>query len=291
MSHQSLTLHPPGGPAIAGVEAGPADGPAVILLAGWPQTLHAWRHMLPRLAAAGWRVIALDPPGLGDSDPLPAGHAYDTATVADVLAAAVASLGVETYAVVGHDVGAWIAYAWAVRHPRAVSRLCVAEGAIPGIMPDAAFGIANAARVFQFYFHAVEGLPEVLTEGREHLYFDWFFNAKTRVPSAISPADRAIYAASYRRPGRMSAGFAYYRAVPVSSAQNRAATLPPMPILALGGEASVGGSLHRGLLAQDAVPGAKVSGHVMPGVGHFLPEEDPEGFAVVVLPFLDGAEG
>ena len=202
-SIRPLKLSAPGGLAIAAREAGPADGPVVVLLPGWPQTAYAWRHVQPLLSAAGYRSLALDLPGMGGSDLLPDGVAYDTGHVSDLLAAAVAAAGIERYVLVGHDVGTWTAYAWATRHPTGVERLCLTEAAVPGVTPDAAFGLATAARVFQFYFNAVEGLPEILTQGRERAFLDWFFQSKSRVEGAIAEADLDVYAESYSRPGRM----------------------------------------------------------------------------------------
>ncbi len=281
-SIRPLKLSAPGGLTIAAREAGPEDGPVVVLLPGWPQTAHAWRHVQPLLSAAGYRSIALDLPGMGDSDLLPDGVAYDTGHVSDLLASAVASAGIARFVLVGHDVGTWTAYAWATRHPAGVERLCLTEAAVPGVTPDAAFGLATAARVFQFYFNAVEGLPEMLTQGRERAFLDWFFQNKSMVKGAIAEADLDVYARSYSRPGRMSAGFGYYRAVPAAMQQNAAAPAPEMPILALGGEGAVGEALYKALKAK----AGQTQGGALPGVGHYIPEEAPQLFVDRLLDFI-----
>jgi len=277
-SVRPIDLIAPGALHIAAYEAGPADGPVMILLPGWPQTARAWRQVQPLLAAAGYRSIAIDLPGMGDSGFLPAGVAYDTGHVADLLSAAVAAAGVRGFTLVGHDVGTWTSYAWATRHPELIERLCLTEAAVPGVTPDAAFGIANAARVFRFYFCAVEGLPEILTQGRERAFFEWLFESKALVKGAVHVDE---YAPSYSRPGRMSAGFGYYRAVPISMKQNAAAAPPHMPLLALGGEGSLGDSLFRAIKA--VAP--QTQGGVMPGVGHYLPEEAPQDLVDRLLAF------
>ena len=94
------------------VEGG-SDAP-ILLLPGWPQSWYAWRYVMPLLAAAGLRVIALDPRGMGDSDRPPSG--YEMRTVAAELHGFVEALGLTAdgpIGVVGHDVGAWIGYDYA----------------------------------------------------------------------------------------------------------------------------------------------------------------------------------
>jgi haloalkane dehalogenase len=58
---------------LAYTEAGPADGPVALLLHGYPESSYMWRHLLPALATAGWRAVAPDLAGFGDSPPDPPG--------------------------------------------------------------------------------------------------------------------------------------------------------------------------------------------------------------------------
>ena len=98
------------------VEGG--SGTPILLLPGWPQSWYAWRYVMPLLIGAGRHVIALDPRGMGDSDRPAAG--YDMRTVAAELHDFVAALGLTADGpvdVVGHDVGTWIGYAYAVEWP------------------------------------------------------------------------------------------------------------------------------------------------------------------------------
>ena len=265
------------------VQAGPADGAPVVLLPGWPQTWYAWRRVMPLLAVAGRRAIAFDPPGLGESGFLPHGQAYDTGRVADVLREALQTMGLGRVDLVGHDVGCWIVYALAARHAGAVRRLVLLEAALPGVTPDAAFGVANAPRVFQFYLNAVPELPELLTRGHERDFLAWLFRTKTANPDAIGPTDLDEYLRSYGDPARMAAGFAYYRAVPTDMEQNRAAPSLAMPVLALGAEKGVGTALHDALQGRaEHLAGGQVEGH-----GHYLPEECPDELARRILAFLD----
>ena len=276
---RTLDLVAPGKLHLAAYEAGPANGPIMLLIPGWPQTAHAWRKVQPLFAEAGIRTIAIDLPGMGGSDFLPHGVPYDTGHVADLLSCAVSAVGIDSFILVGHDVGAWISYAWATRHPEGIERLCLTEAAVPGVSPDAMFGVANAARVFQFYFCAVPELPEILTQGRERDFFAWLFENKSVVKNSV---DLDEYVRSYSRAGRMSAGFEYYRAVPIAIQQNAVARPPKMPLLALGGEGSVGDNLFKTLKAK----APQTQGGTMPGVGHYLPEEAPQDFVDRLLNFI-----
>ena len=100
---------------------GPADGPPLVLLHGFPQTRRIWRHLAPRLAAAGHRVVVPDLRGYGDSPKpeSPDGSLYAKRVMAGDVVALMASLGAERFAVVGHDRGARVAYRLALDTPSA----------------------------------------------------------------------------------------------------------------------------------------------------------------------------
>ncbi|GIG41048.1 alpha/beta fold hydrolase [Cellulomonas phragmiteti] len=103
--------------------AGAADAPLVLLLHGVPQLWWAWRHQLPVLAAAGYRVAAMDLRGTGASDKPPQG--YDVPTLADDVAGVVRSLGAGSAVVVGAGTGGDVAWATAAYHPDVVRALGV----------------------------------------------------------------------------------------------------------------------------------------------------------------------
>ena len=104
-------------------ECGPADGPLVLLLHGFPQFWWAWRDQLVALGAAGFRAVAPDLRGYGASDHPPRG--YDAYTLTSDVAGLVRALGARSAVVVGHDLGAVLAWTVATLHPRLVSRLAV----------------------------------------------------------------------------------------------------------------------------------------------------------------------
>ncbi len=104
-------------------ECGPADGPLVLLLHGFPQFWWSWRHQLVALGAAGFHAVAPDLRGYGASDKPPRG--YDAYTLASDVAGMVPALGADEAVVVGHDWGGVLAWTVATLHPRVVRALGV----------------------------------------------------------------------------------------------------------------------------------------------------------------------
>lgn len=100
------------------------DGPLVVLLHGFPEDRRAWRHQLPALARAGFRAVAPDLRGYGDS-PKPSGiDSYRVPALVEDVAELIESLG-GTCVLVGHDWGALVAWFLAMTRPELVSRLAI----------------------------------------------------------------------------------------------------------------------------------------------------------------------
>ena len=265
------------------VEGGSGD--AVLLVPGWPQSWYAWRHVMP-LLADNFRVIAIDPPGLGGSG-RPA--AYDTATIAAYIDAFLGGLRLDRVDFVGHDIGAWIGYAYAVRYAHKVRRLALIDAAIPGIAPADAFALTpeRINKTWHFYFNALPDLPAALVAGRERRYLAWLFNSRSTKKSAIDENAITEYTRVYSAPGAMQSGFAYYRAIFDSIEQNRetAANKLCMPVLAMGGAQWMGP-----LMEKMAAPvAANLRVEIVADSGHFVPEEAPEAIARQLRDFLGTA--
>ena len=267
------------------------DGaPVIVLLHGYPQTSRSWRHVIPRLVQAGFRVIAPDYRGAGFSSKPPTG--YDKRTVAaDIRALLHDGLGIrEPVTLVGHDIGMMVAYAYASSFPHDVSRLVLAEAPLPGTQAYdrmVATSQLATAPMWHFFFHnAGDNLAEALTAGRERLYLRHFFDRLAYDPAAIGPADLDHYEASFARAGAMRAGFELYRAFDRDAADNRAALAPggrlAMPVLGLGGEASFFVPVADETLSEIA---ADVRVASIPRAGHWIAEENPEAVASEILRF------
>ncbi len=250
------------------------EGRPVVLLHGFPQTWREWRQVLPGLVSGGYRVIAPDLRGLGDSTRPHGG--YDKKTVAnDVWRLVHDVLRISSFFVVGHDWGGAVAFALAAAHRDSVARLAVLDMLIPGDGTDA---LASSQGRWHHLFFRTPDLPEALAQGREEVLLSWFYRNFGYRPDAVAAEDAAEYVRCYSSPGGLRAGFAYYRATAQDAADNRRAIDEGgklrMPVLAVGGGAGFGRrTLVRDSLARVA---ENVEGIVIEQAGHWIPEEKPE---------------
>ena len=119
-THRSVTA---GGLRFHIAEAGPVDGPLVLLLHGFPEFWWSWRSQLVALGAAGFHAVAPDLRGYGASDKPPRG--YDLYTLSDDVEGLVRALGARDAHLVGHDWGGMLGWTTATLHPRVVRTLSV----------------------------------------------------------------------------------------------------------------------------------------------------------------------
>jgi pimeloyl-ACP methyl ester carboxylesterase len=257
----------------------------VILLHGFPQTWWAWRATIPALLAAGFRVIAPDYRGAGHSS-RPVGG-YDKVTMArDIHRLLYEHLALSgPMVVVGHDIGAMVAVAFAQNYPQATSHLVVVDSPLPGTKIFDRLRVDP--RIWQFAFHAVRDIPEMLVVGRERTYLQAFFNARIINASAVSEADLDIYTSAYASAGGMRAGFELYRAFEQDAADVRAVLARSgrlqMPVLAVGGAASTTGPFMEEMTLELA---EKVTGHRVPDAGHWVAEENAASFNAALQKFV-----
>jgi pimeloyl-ACP methyl ester carboxylesterase len=269
------------------VAGGLDSGRTIVLLAGFPESWYAWRNVMPALGAR-FRVVAIDLPGQGDSDkPL---DGYDTQTVARRVHDLVEHLGLDSYCLAAHDVGAWVAFPFALMFGTEIEALVLMDAGIPGItLPDLVPSASDKAwKTWHFAFHAVPDLPEILLEGRERPYLEWFFWHKTANPCVYGETVINEYHRIYSAPGGMRAGLAFYRATARSAEQNRALTASgqlSMPVLGLSAD---GGSIPD-MAAAIRPFGADVRGETIQNCGHFQPEEQPESVADALFRFFEAS--
>jgi len=253
-------------------------GEPVLLLHGYAQNSHMWRPLIAELAKTH-SVIAPDLRGFGESAKPQGG--YDKKTMAQDIRALAVSLGHRRVGVVGHDIGLMVAYAYAAQYPAEVDRIALMDAFLPGV--------GDWANVFLFgdkwHFHFYGKTPLALVDGREHIYFEHFWNDFAADPAhSVSEADRQFYTAAYAQPDAMRAGFEVFRAFEQDARDfaGFAKTRLTMPMLVLTGEKASGEFLiTQGRLVDDHVEGV-----VIKGSGHWLMDEAPDQVIPKLVSFL-----
>jgi pimeloyl-ACP methyl ester carboxylesterase len=282
---------------LAVAEAGPPDGPPVVLVHGFPELAYSWRHQIEPLAEAGYRVLAPDLRGLGGSDQPAAVEAYAmTELTADVLAL-IDHAGAERAVVVGHDWGADIAWKTAWMHPDRVS--AVAGLSVPFVprAPARPTSImrANLGEDFYIVWFQDPGVAEAALERDVRRTI-----ATTRVwnpawadddedpptPPFMSDGELAVYVEAYERSG-FRGGLSLYRNID----RNWEQTAPfddrriDQPAFFLTGERDP---------VRDFMPASAMEGWVtdlresivVPGAGHWVNQEEPEQVNAALLRWL-----
>jgi pimeloyl-ACP methyl ester carboxylesterase len=259
----------------------------VLLIHGFPQTSYQFRHVITPISDAGYRVIAPDYRGAGQSSKPKDG--YNKMQMAEDLHILVTQhLDIKDKVhVVGHDIGGMIAWPYAARYPDNVASLIWGECPLPGTsLYD---NIKGTDAVFHFIFHRVPDLPEALIAGREKIYLQHFFD-KIAVNSAfLTPQDLEVYTTAFVQPGAMRAGLEVYRAFEKDAQENTEwirkhgkVKVPSLGMFASGfvlaeGAEGMMNELHDEGSAQCLV---------VDDCGHYIAEESPNRFIKGVVDFI-----
>ncbi|QKC83553.1 alpha/beta hydrolase [Mesorhizobium sp. NZP2077] len=261
------------------------EGPrTAVLLHGFPQTGHEWRKVSPLLVEMGFRVIVPDYRGAGGSSK-PAGG-YDKWTMAgDIEALLREHLAVQQpIALVGHDIGAMVALAFAFRFREFVSHLVLIDAPLQGTSFMTA--MRGDPRGWHVAFHQARDIAEHLVHGRERGYLHHIIGVRIFDPSAISGDDFDLYVDAYSTPGAMRAAFELYRAFDddcCAIERARKQGKLEMPLLTLAGEA---GGLAKWMPQMAREIAAQVDHRTSPKAAHWVPEEDPQFIAEAIATFV-----
>lgn len=208
-------------------EAGPADGPLMIFLHGWPQSGLMWRAQIDAFAAEGWRCVAPDMRGYGGSSAPAAASAYAVSEIVDDMVALHEHLGARPAVWVGHDLGSPVAAALAAHHPqrsRAVVLVSVPYAPL-------GFALANLLPLVDRTLYPADQYPD----GQWNYYHFYLSNFDQTVSDfdADIPASLSVI---YRRGDAASVNQAYRSALVGRNggwfgAAHRAPSMPPDPTL------------------------------------------------------------
>ncbi|MDQ3999472.1 MAG: alpha/beta hydrolase [Actinomycetota bacterium] len=267
------------------------EGPPVLLLHGYPQTLAMWHLIAPRLTAS-FTVVATDLRGYGDSSKPEGGeeHAgYSKRAMAADQVEVMRTLGFGSFAVLGHDRGGRVAHRMALDHPQSVTRLAVLD-----IVPTRhVFETADKELAMAYYHWFFLSQPYDLPERLIGADPDYYLRKKlsgwgTGFDSFASEAC-AEYERCFRDPRTIHASCEDYRAAATIDLEHDGADRDRKvgcPLLALWGEQGVVERLYD-VLGVWRGYASEVGGRALP-CGHYLAEERPEETAEELVTFLHG---
>ena len=274
--------------------AGPAEAPPVIMLHGFPESHRTWRGIAPLLEDE-FRLVMPDQRGFAGSDRPPEVEAYRADVLVDDIFALAEALGIERFALVGHDWGGAIAWPAALRGDPRLTRLAVINAPHPVVFQKSVIEDADQRAASQyitaFRTPGFEKAAEAM--GWERL-FDKSFSGHVDL-AIIPPAERAQYIADWSEPGGFAAMLNWYRAsqlavpppgmeVPIPDWVLAAFPKVEVPTLVIWGMQDKA-LLPMQLEGLDALVD-DLSIARIPDAGHFVPWEKPEAVAAALRPFL-----
>ena len=194
-------------------EAGPPEGPPLILLHGFPEFWYGWRHQIGPLAQAGFHVIVPDQRGYNLSDKPKGWQAYTLDQVAGDVAGLADHYGAECFLLAGHDWGAAAGWWTAQRFPTRVRRFVALSAGHPAVWRAAMETDPEQRRKSRYVkLFALPWLPEALMRARN---FKGLADAvrTTARPDVVTDEDMACYRAAWGQPGALTGGLNWYRAL------------------------------------------------------------------------------
>lgn len=265
------------------------DGPALLLLHGYPQTHVIWHKIAPELAKR-YTVVATDLRGYGDSGKpvTDSTHApYSKRSMAADQVEVMEALGFERFSVVGHDRGARVAHRLVRDHPKRVDKIAVLD-----IAPTAAMYGATDMEFATAYYHwffliQPHDLPEHMIGADPQFYLKKKIKAWGRTDGAITDEAFAEYLRCFSNAETIHATCEDYRAAATIDLEHDAVNAGEKiahPLLALWGQDGFVGKTYDVLDTWRDVA-SNVSGHAVPG-GHYVPEEAPKETLKALLDFL-----
>lgn len=257
------------------VDEGPADGPVFLLLHGEPSWSFLYRHMIPPLAAAGFRTIAPDLPGFGKSDKLADRAGYSFQQFVDWMWGFVEALALHDITFFGQDWGALIGLRLVGEHPERFARVAIGNGGLPTgdqAMPE-------AFQQWQSFVQNVSRLPiGRIMQGA---------TTTTLSKEVLAGYEAPFPDESYKEAARIMPALVPTTADNPASAANRTAwrglmryDKPFLTTFSDGDPITAGGER----VLQRLIPGAKGQPHTtIQGAGHFLQEDKGPELAQILI--------
>lgn len=267
------------------VSAGPMDGPLVILLHGFPEFSYGWRHQIPALAEASFRVIAPDQRGYNGSSKPAGAAAYTLDALADDVLGLADVLGRDHFAVVGHDWGGVVAWHLAARNPERVTRAAILNAPHPATLRRYARAHpSQALKSWYVTFFQLPLLPEVAL-GATGFWALRRVLSRTSRPGTFTGADFRHYRESWAQPGALTAMLNWYRALHLRPASaGPAPARIRVPVRVIWGDRDA--FLDRGLAEAGLMLCDRGEVFHLPEATHWPQHEEPDAVNRLLIEFL-----
>lgn len=286
MEHRTVNAR---GLDIAYLEAG--EGPLALCLHGFPDTAWTWRHLLPRLADAGYHAVAPFNRGYAPTAVPTDGFHQSGALASDANALHEALGGDGDAVVIGHDWGAVAAYGASGRAPERWRRVVTMAVPPTGTMGMSMFTHEQLRRSWYMFFF-VHPLAEVAVAADDLAFLDSLWRDWS--PGYAAAADTARVKDSLRGAENLTAALGAYRATvgngpqspDLAAEQAACGQVPPQPTLYLHGEddGCIGAEVARAAAPAFDREGSRAE--VLAGLGHFLHLEDPDAVNRLIIEFI-----
>ena len=261
-------------------------GPAVVLLHGFPDRALLWRHQILALREAGYRVIAPDLRGFGDSDRPPNVADYTVSHSVDDVLGLLDILGVEQFRLAAHDWGATVGWVLASTHPDRVLRYAALSVGHPSAIGAA--GFEQKQRTWYMLWFNFPGIAEAQMPERDwQWYREWAFDGASR----DSDTDLERQLTDLQRPGALTSAMNWYRAnIPpeLYALSSRGAGLPAVqcPVMGIWSDRDMAMTERQMTDSVRYVTG-RWRYERIPHVGHFTPAHAAVRTSELLLDFFD----
>lgn len=259
-------------------EAGAGENVA-LCLHGFPESRHSWRHQLPLLASLGWRAVAPDLRGYGDSSRPKETSAYRVENLTDDVAAIFDALGARRRLLIAHDWGAIVAWVFAMRKLRDLDGLVVMNVPHPAVF--SAYmrkpGSGQLKKSWYVFFFQIPVLPEAMMTARRAEAVARAFRDMAVDKARFPDEALEIYRENALKPGGMRAMINWYRANFASGLKPWSDPVQPpieVPTLMIWGEEDA--ALDIGLTEGYGPYVRDFTLHRLPDVSHWVQQEAPE---------------
>lgn len=265
------------------VEAGPANGPLLILLHGFPEFWWAWRRQITPLAEHGYHVVVPDMRGYNASDAPHEIAAYQLETLSSDILALADSFGADRFRLVGHDWGGIVAWELGARAPGRLERLVVMNAPHPDLwVGEVLSHSTQALRSTYAAFFQLPWLPEAMLRAFDFAAMRAIVR-RTAHPGTFEPDEMDRYVEAWSHPGSLTAMLNYYRALRKRPVPDQPRRITP-PTFILWGQKDSALEEHAARNALGCCDDGNLT--FVTGATHWLHHEEPERVNTELITFL-----